>query len=163
DLSDLAGDDDERRNEGSAGDREPDAVAHALTKDCGVLARADIVEEARSDGEGKVADITRDPVVFPSRRDERLQALARGDEGFLMGLCYSTMRGYGRNHPFIAELRYGDTTVVLTIPELDMPVGIGTIRLTECQTVHLTTGDGSLPPRYTRGFGLVFGHGERKA
>ncbi|MGY8685103.1 carbon-phosphorus lyase complex subunit PhnI [Bradyrhizobium sp. UFLA05-153] len=163
DLSDLAGDDEGKNEGGSIRDPEPNAMAHALTRDCGVLARADIVEEARPNEEGKVADITRNPVVFPSRRDERLQALARGDEGFLMGLCYSTMRGYGRNHPFIAELRYGDATVVLSIPELDIPVGVGTVRLTECQTVHLTTGDGSLPPRYTRGYGLVFGHNERKA
>lgn len=162
DLSDLA-DGGDGTNEGGSSDPAPDAVALALTRDCGVLARADLVEEPGSDGEEKVADITRDPVVFPSRRDERLQALARGDEGFLMGLCYSSMRGYGRNHPFVGELRYGDATVVLTLPELDIPVGIGTIRVTECQTVHLTTGDGSLPPRYTRGYGLVFGHGERKA
>ncbi|WP_108522377.1 carbon-phosphorus lyase complex subunit PhnI [Bradyrhizobium algeriense] len=164
DLSDIASEsEDEGKNEGDTGEPWPDAAAHALTRDCGVLARTDLVEHARPNREGKVADITRDPVVFPSGRDQRLQSLARGDEGFLMGLCYSTMRGYGRNHPFVAELRYGDATVVLTIPELGMPVGIGRIRLTECQTVHLTTGDGSLPPRYTRGYGLVFGHGERKA
>ncbi|MDE5446818.1 carbon-phosphorus lyase complex subunit PhnI [Bradyrhizobium sp. CSA207] len=162
DLSDIDGMG-EGTNQGGTGDPRPDTTGYVFTKECGVLAQADIVESAQPDAEGHVADITRDPVVFPSRRDERLQALARGDEGFLMGLCYSTMRGYGRNHPFVAELRYGDATVVLTIPELDMPVGIGTIRLTECQTVHLTTGDGALPPHYTRGYGLVFGHGERKA
>ncbi|WFU33666.1 carbon-phosphorus lyase complex subunit PhnI [Bradyrhizobium brasilense] len=160
DLSDLDG---ERAEKKDGGTRASVPDAAALTRECGVLARAEIVEDARPDEEGKVADITRDPVVFPSRRDERLQALARGDEGFLMGLCYSTMRGYGRSHPFIAELRYGDVTVVLPIPELNISVGIGAIRLTECQTVHLTTCDGSLPPRYTRGYGLVFGHGERKA
>lgn len=161
-LSDLAGER-ESEDELETAKVSADAAACALRRDCGVLARSDLVEAALADAPGKVADITRDPVVFPSRRDQRLQSLARGDEGFLMGLCYSTMRGYGRSHPFIAELRYGDATVVLTIPELDISVGIGAIRLTECQTVHLTTRDGSLPPRYTRGYGLVFGHGERKA
>ena len=49
--------------------------------------------------EGEVADITREPLDFPSNRQQRLQMLARGDEGFLMALAYSTQRGYGRNHP----------------------------------------------------------------
>ncbi|MGY4372635.1 alpha-D-ribose 1-methylphosphonate 5-triphosphate synthase subunit PhnI [Bradyrhizobium sp. i1.3.1] len=166
DLTDLAGDSEsryEKEAEDDAAEPGPDSAAHALKKVCGVLALADIVEDARPDGQSKVADITRDPVVFPSTRDQRLQSLARGDEGFLMGLCYSTMRGYRRNHPFVAELRCGDVGVVLTIPELNIPVGIGTICLTECQTVHLTTSDGALPPRYTRGYGLVFGNSERKA
>ncbi|OPY94421.1 carbon-phosphorus lyase complex subunit PhnI [Bradyrhizobium sacchari] len=161
-LSDLTGEREaEDELENTAADA--DAVASALRRDCGVLARTDLVEPALSEAHGKVADITRAPVMFPSRRDERLQSLARGDEGFLMGLCYSTMRGYGRSHPFIAELRYGDATVVLTVPELDISVGIGAVRLTECQTVHLTSRDDSVPPRYTRGYGLVLGHGERKA
>src|SRR5690606_39130230 len=46
-------------------------------------------------------DITRDPTSYPVTRDIRLQALARGDEGFLLSLGYSTQRGYGRNHPFV--------------------------------------------------------------
>ncbi|WP_321897322.1 carbon-phosphorus lyase complex subunit PhnI [Burkholderia cepacia] len=137
--------------------------ATALSEECGVLTRRDLLEDLTQDPQAGVADITREPVAFPSTRDQRLQNLSRGDEGFLMGLCYSAMRGYGRNHPFIAELRYGDVTVEMTIPELDLAVGIGTVRVTECQTVNLTTGDGSAPPQYTRGYGLVLGHGERKA
>ncbi len=31
----------------------------------------------------------------------------RGDEGYLLALAYSTQRGYGRNHPFAAEIRSG--------------------------------------------------------
>lgn len=119
------------------------------------------IEHPADDDE--VADLTRDPLSFPSTRDQRLQNLARGDEGFLMGLCYSTMRGYGRNHPFVAELRYGDVTVVMEIAEIELEVGIGIVRLTECQTIHLHHGDGDHAPRYTRGYGLTFGHGERKA
>ncbi len=49
---------------------------------------------------GAVPDITREPLDFPTGRAQRLQALARGDEGFLLALGYSTQRGYGRNHPF---------------------------------------------------------------
>lgn len=166
DFSLLEGSTDEEFSDLSA---EPDAGfskpvdAAQLAEDCGILARSELIEDYPHDPQEAVADITRDPVAFPSTRDQRLQNLSRGDEGFLMGLCYSAMRGYGRNHPFIAELRYGDATVVMTIPELDLPVAIGTVRVTECQTVHLTTGDGSCAPQYTRGYGLVLGHGERKA
>lgn len=134
-----------------------------LTGECGILARTDIVEDRDVPETGEVADITREPVAFPSGRDERLQTLARGEEGFLVALCYSSMRGYGRNHPFIAELRYGDAEVGLEIPELGLTIGVGTVRLSECQTIHMTPGDGSRKPQFTRGYGLVLGQGERKA
>src|SRR5690606_24758992 len=58
-----------------------------------------------------VPDITREPLDFPTRREQRLQALARGDEGFLLALGYSTQRGYGRNHPFAGEIRIGSVEV----------------------------------------------------
>ena len=41
----------------------------------------------------------------------RLQNLARGDEGFLLALGYSTQRGYGNNHPFVGEIRFGAVPV----------------------------------------------------
>ena len=58
-----------------------------------------------------VGDITRDPVTFPAGRDISLQALARGDEGFLLALGYSTQRGYGRTHPFAGEIRMGEVEI----------------------------------------------------
>ena len=48
-----------------------------------------------------------EPLNFPAGRDLRLQGLARGDEGFLLALAYSTQRGYGRTHPFAGEIRHG--------------------------------------------------------
>ena len=38
--------------------------------------------------------MTRQPLELPADRALRLQALARGDEGFLLSLAYSTQRGY---------------------------------------------------------------------
>jgi alpha-D-ribose 1-methylphosphonate 5-triphosphate synthase subunit PhnI len=52
----------------------------------------------------------------------RLQALARGDEGFLLALAYSTQRGYGRTHAFVGELRIGAVAVEVEIPELGFAV-----------------------------------------
>ena len=108
-------------------------------------------------------DITREPLEFPMARDTRLQALARGDEGFLLALAYSTQRGYGRSHPFVGEVRIGEVELELEVPELDFAVPLGSIRLTECQMVNQFKGSSKVPPQFTRGYGLVFGQSERKA
>jgi alpha-D-ribose 1-methylphosphonate 5-triphosphate synthase subunit PhnI len=108
-------------------------------------------------------DITREPLEFPMQRDIRLQALSRGDEGFLLALGYSTQRGYARNHPFVGEVRIGEVDVEIDVPELPFPVPLGRIRVTECQMVNQFKGSAKAPPQFTRGYGLVFGQSERKA
>jgi alpha-D-ribose 1-methylphosphonate 5-triphosphate synthase subunit PhnI len=129
-----------------------------------LLADENLIE---SDGEAlggdEIGDITRTPLEFPMDRQTRLQALARGDEGFLLALAYSTQRGYGRNHPFVGEIRIGLVEVELEIPELGFAVPIGRIRLTECQMVNQFKGSAKAPPQFTRGYGLAFGQSERKA
>jgi alpha-D-ribose 1-methylphosphonate 5-triphosphate synthase subunit PhnI len=108
-------------------------------------------------------DMTRQPMEYPAGRPLRLQALTRGDEGFVLGMAYSTQRGYGRNHPFVGELRIGKVSVEMDIPELGFAVEIGEITLTECETVNQFHGSKTQPPQFTRGYGLVFGQTERKA
>ena len=108
-------------------------------------------------------DLTREPLTFPADRDVRLQALARGDEGFLLGLGYSTQRGYGGSHPFAGEIRMGEVSVEIEPAELGFAIDIGGLVLTECQMVNQFKGSKTVPPQFTRGYGLVFGFGERKA
>jgi len=108
-------------------------------------------------------DLTREPLKLPAGRPLRLQALTRGDEGFVLGMAYSTQRGYGRNHPFVGELRIGKVAVEMEIPELGFAVEIGEVTLTECETVNQFKGSKTEPPQFTRGYGLVFGQTERKA
>ena len=108
-------------------------------------------------------DITREPLHYPTTRDRRLQALARGDEGWLLALAYSTQRGYGRTHPFAGEIRMGEVAIEIDVPELGLVADIGTVRVTECQMVNQFTGSATEAPHFTRGYGLVFGHSERKA
>jgi alpha-D-ribose 1-methylphosphonate 5-triphosphate synthase subunit PhnI len=107
-------------------------------------------------------DLTRAPLTFPASRDVRLQALARGDEGFLLALGYSTQRGYGNNHPFVGEIRMGSVNVEIEPPELGFAIDIGDITLTECQMVNQFKGSKTVPPQFTRGYGLAFGHNERR-
>jgi alpha-D-ribose 1-methylphosphonate 5-triphosphate synthase subunit PhnI len=129
-----------------------------------VLDREGLIEAERPDPPQRpVTDLTREPLAFPSERDARLQNLARGDEGFLLALGYSTQRGYGRNHPFAAEIRVGEVRVELELEELGFPVTLAAITVTECQMVNQFKGSASTPPQFTRGYGLSFGYCERKA
>jgi alpha-D-ribose 1-methylphosphonate 5-triphosphate synthase subunit PhnI len=100
---------------------------------------------------------------FPASRDRRLQVLARGDEGFLLSLAYSTQRGYGRNHPVAGEIRIGEVAVEIEPEELGLSIEIGTITLTECEMINQFKGSAEAAPQFTRGYGLAFGHSERKA
>lgn len=108
-------------------------------------------------------DLTREPMELPADRALRLQSLTRGDEGFVLGMAYSTQRGYARNHAFVGELRIGAVTVEMDIPELGFAIEIGEITVTECETVNQFKGSKTEPPQFTRGYGLVFGQTERKA
>jgi alpha-D-ribose 1-methylphosphonate 5-triphosphate synthase subunit PhnI len=129
-----------------------------------LLGRQGLMEpDGDTDPDRPVGDLTREPLDFPLDRDLRLQALARGDEGFLLALGYSTQRGYGRSHPFVGEIRIGEVDVEFDVPELGFAVNLGRIRVTECQMVNQFKGSASVPPQFTRGYGLVFGQAERKA
>ncbi|WP_349972743.1 carbon-phosphorus lyase complex subunit PhnI [Pseudomonas caspiana] len=128
----------------------------------GLLAREGLIKNEADSGEA-VADITREPLEYPANRAQRLQALARGDEGFLLALSYSTQRGYGRNHPFAGEIRIGEVEVWTEPEELGFPIAIGAIEVTECEMINQFVGSATEPAQFTRGYGLAFGHAERKA
>ena len=130
-----------------------------------LLGREGLMEEdcGPAAGEEPPTDITREPLRFPAGRDARLQALARGDEGFLLALGYSTQRGFSNNHPFAGEIRYGSVAVEIVPEELGFAVEIGEIEVTEVEMVNQFRGSAEAPPQFTRGYGLVFGHQERKA
>ena len=120
-------------------------------------------QELPAAGDPRPADMTRQPIGFPVQRDLRLQALARGDEGFLLGLGYSVQRGFGGNHPFAGEIRMGEVAVEFVPAELGFEVDLGDMTLTECQMINQFTGSKDVDPQFTRGYGLSFGHSERKA
>jgi len=114
-------------------------------------------------GDPEPVDLTRQPLRFPATRATRLQNLARADEGFLMAMAYSTQRGYSHTHPFVGELRLGDVAVEIVPEELGFAISIGDIEVTECEMINQFAGSKEKPPQFTRGYGLAFGHNERKA
>ncbi|MEQ9260464.1 MAG: carbon-phosphorus lyase complex subunit PhnI [Roseovarius sp.] len=128
----------------------------------GFLNREGLIQQ-EPESDGTPPDLTREPMELPAERPLRLQALTRGDEGFVLGMAYSTQRGYARNHAFVGELRIGAVAVEMEIPELGFSIEIGEITVTECETVNQFKGSKTEPPQFTRGYGLVFGQTERKA
>lgn len=136
----------------------PEDVPHVTE----FLNREGLIEEAPDTG-AEPPDLTREPLELPADRALRLQALTRADEGFTLGMAYSTQRGFGRTHAFVGELRIGAVAVEMEIPELGFAIEIGEIAVTECETVNQFKGSKSEPPQFTRGYGLVFGQSERKS
>jgi alpha-D-ribose 1-methylphosphonate 5-triphosphate synthase subunit PhnI len=141
----------------------PPSPDQAMPRVADLLKEEGLIEPPAPTGPGDPGDITRTPVAYPAERDVRLQALARGDEGFLLGMAYSTQRGYGHSHPFAAEIRHGHVAIEIVPPELGFAITIGEILVTECQMVNQFKGSDAVPPQFTSGYGLAFGGAERKA
>lgn len=129
------------------------------------LRREELLAEPMRDGLAPV-DITRDLVTYPMPRSARLQMLARGEEGGMLALAYSSMRGFGNVHPTVSELRVGYLPIGVIFPGLDEPVVIGEVLATEVEVIgrYGRCGEpGEGPPQFTLGYGFVFGHNERRA
>ena len=128
-----------------------------------ILGQDGLIEASQKrEADTATGDLTREPLNFPADRDLRLQNLARGDEGFLLALGYSTQRGYGRTHPFAGEIRLGEVEVEFVAEEAGFAIPLGRITVTECQMVNQFKGSASEAPCFTRGYGLAFGQSERK-
>ena len=128
-----------------------------------LLANEGLLETPLPADDAPRADLTREPLMFPADRALRLQSLARADEGWLLGMGYSTQRGYANSHPFAGEIRRGFVSVEMLPDELGFVIDIGDLEVTECQMINQFNGNRELPPQFTQGYGLAFGGGERKA
>lgn len=127
-----------------------------------LLAREGLLETPQPLDAAPPGDLTRDPLMFPADRALRLQALARGDEGWLLAMGYSTQRGYANSHPFAGEIRRGFVSVEMVPDELGFAIDIGDLEVTECQMINQFSGSREVPPQFTQGYGLAFGGSERK-
>ncbi|MGI9277668.1 MAG: carbon-phosphorus lyase complex subunit PhnI [Endozoicomonas sp.] len=165
DFSLLAENQDEEK--GGALSSDLDENLRHCPKVMNILEKEGLMREECNEDKG-ATDIARDAITYPCDRSARLQALVRGDEGFLLSLGYSTQRGYGRNHPFAGEIRTGAVSVSMIPEELGFAIEIGDIEVTECEMVtgfDVPEDNTSQPEKsqFTRGYGLVFGAAERKA
>ncbi|AKC69356.1 carbon-phosphorus lyase complex subunit PhnI [Pandoraea oxalativorans] len=136
----------------------------ATTRVTDIMKRDGLLEPLNTNGaDPEPHDLVHSPLFTPASRTARLQNLARGDEGFLLALGYSTQRGYGNDHPFAGEIRLGQVAIEIVPEELGFAIDIGEIAVTECQMVTQFGGSQDVPPQFTQGYGLAFGHNERKA
>lgn len=137
---------------------------HTVPRVVDLLNQEGLIESfTRPDHDPAPRDLTREPLRFPADRATRLQNIARGDEGFLLAMAYSTQRGYSHTHPFVGEVRLGQVAVEIEPEELGFALSIGELEITECEMINQFAGSKSQPPQFTRGYGLAFGHSERKA
>lgn len=114
--------------------------------------------------EKKPFDITREPMIFPLPRSAALSTMARGEQGSLLAIAYSNMRGYGDVHPTVAELRVGYLPVMLPHPITGKPMEVGEVEITECEVVAMYESDEEgEKPVFTLGYGACFGHNDVKA
>jgi len=126
-----------------------------------VLRREGLIDECDTD-DSTPHDVTMNMLEFPAKRSARLQTLARADTGFISGLAYSALRGFGQVHPTVGELRTGyvELAVPYTFDE-DESIYIGEILLTEVEC--FSTADDSDKLKLSVGYGAVFGRNETKA
>jgi len=107
-------------------------------------------------------DVTVNMLEFPACRSARLQTLSRADTGFISGLAYSSLRGFGQVHPTVGELRcgYAELCVPYLLDE-DESVYIGEIMITEVECFNSADDKDKL--KLASGYGAVFGRNETKA
>ena len=112
-------------------------------------------------------DVTQHMLSFPAPRSARLQTLARADTGYVTGLAYSSLRGYGAVHPTVGELRSGWAEVTVPYPLGDgQQLWLGEVLLTEVESLvpsHTPTGGTYDRLNLSVGYGAVFGRCENKA
>jgi alpha-D-ribose 1-methylphosphonate 5-triphosphate synthase subunit PhnI len=107
-------------------------------------------------------DITRHPVAPGVPRSAWLQAMARADTGSLMHMWYgSNWRPSGHEIP--GEVRHGSLPVRMRHPFSGGEVTVAQVRVSEVQTFHSLARAGGLRTSLDVGYGLCFGHNDRKA
>lgn len=154
----------ERGETAASGSKPAVADLESMPRVVALLNQEGLIEQEQPTPDAaEPGDLSREPLSFPADRPTRLQNLARGDEGFLLAMGYATQRGYANSHPFAGEIRFGTVAVEMELEELGGAVEIGEIDLTECQMINQFAGSKDVPPTFTQGYGLTFGHAERKA
>jgi alpha-D-ribose 1-methylphosphonate 5-triphosphate synthase subunit PhnI len=132
------------------------------------LRRQGLMVTPRKNPEQVPYDITRQPMVYPMERSARLQRLTRGEDGAVLALGYASLRGWGSVHPTLAEVRVGYLPVKIKHPYWKTEVVVGKVVVTEVDAIcsfSKTTDPQTGEPSYvfTLGYGLIWGHNERKA
>ena len=130
------------------------------------LLKADLAvrHEERAD-DPEPFDVSRGAARPPAPRSAVLASMARAETGALVALWYRSIRGPdGAFHEVtLGELRHGRLPVRVIHPLTGHAVEIGQVRATEAEAVEDLDGPAEDRTRLDVGYGLCFGHNERKA
>lgn len=174
-LEQVDEDDARRRSALAAADRraapepplpEPGADGSARTgRLLGVLRAMDLVVDRRRGDDPAPADITRIPARPGAPRSAALATMARAETGALIQLWYRNVLGPD-NHLHevtLGEVRHGRLPVRVRHPHTGGAVDIGHVRVSEVEAIEDLDGFDEDRTRFDVGYGLCFGHNERKA
>ncbi|MEL7300817.1 MAG: carbon-phosphorus lyase complex subunit PhnI [Pseudomonadota bacterium] len=114
----------------------------------------DLPEDDETKG-NDIPDLTREPLLFPSKRAHTLQSLARAETGGVLALGYAAQRGYGQAHPTVNELRLAEAEIAVTHPD-GRSFSAGRVKVSQAEVVD-KKGD-----KLRLGYAATFGWNEVK-
>jgi alpha-D-ribose 1-methylphosphonate 5-triphosphate synthase subunit PhnI len=130
-----------------------------------MLRDLDLLVDRRRSDDPEPYDVTRNPVRPGVPRSARLSVMARAETGALVNLWYRNILGPD-NHLHevtLGEVRHGRLPVRVVHPHTGNEVSIGEVRVTEVEAIEDLDGLEEDRTRFDIGYGLCFGHNERKA
>ncbi|MDQ3990158.1 MAG: carbon-phosphorus lyase complex subunit PhnI [Actinomycetota bacterium] len=129
-----------------------------------LLRKAGLLVDHRG-GDPDPFDITRRPARPGAPRSAVLATMARAETGALVGLWYRSILGPdGDIHEVtLGEVRHGRLPLRVRHPHTGGTVTIGEFRVTETEAIEDLDGVDEDRTRFDIGYGMCFGHNERKA
>ncbi|MGY6502584.1 MAG: carbon-phosphorus lyase complex subunit PhnI [Acidimicrobiales bacterium] len=130
-----------------------------------LLREMDLIVDRTDHDDPEPFDITRQPARPGAPRSARLSTMARAETGALVQLWYRNILGPD-NHVHeitLGEVRHGRLPVPVVHPHTGGTVTIGHVRVTEVEAIEDLDGIDEDSTRFDVGYGLCFGHNERKA
>jgi alpha-D-ribose 1-methylphosphonate 5-triphosphate synthase subunit PhnI len=148
-----------------------DAMHAQLTKErtpgrlLDLLRANGLAVDRRSNTQHRAIDITREPVRPGCGRSAVLSTMARAETGALVNLWYRNILGADAHlHEItLGEVRHGELPLPVRHPYTGKSVTIGTVRVTEVEAIEDLDGIDEDRSCFDVGYGLVYGHNERKA
>jgi alpha-D-ribose 1-methylphosphonate 5-triphosphate synthase subunit PhnI len=130
-----------------------------------LLREMDLAVDHRGGEDADPVDIARVPARPPAPRSAVLASMARAETGALVALWYRSILGPdGDVHEVtLGEVRHGRVPLRVRHPHTGDPVTIGWFRVTEAEAIEDLDGAEEDRSRFDVGYGICFGHNERKA
>ncbi|WP_020673038.1 carbon-phosphorus lyase complex subunit PhnI [Amycolatopsis nigrescens] len=130
-----------------------------------LLRKLDLVADQRRRDDPEPVDITRKPARPPAARSAVLASMARAETGGLVALWYRSILGPdGDIHEVtLGDVRHGRVPLRVRHPHTGNPVALGEFRVSEAEAIENLDGADEDRTRLDVGYGLCFGHNERKA